>query len=607
MKPGRRAQPPFCVRSCERVVAPGAGLPVRPRKWTVRSPRPRRTQLSWPLRTPSAPRGRARGRSPRPRRRRPTSIAPGASSTPDRRAAHCRLCARGPRGCAPCSRCSAALARHRRTACCPSSSARRREARRIARRAAAAGAIAGACVRAVGRARRRRRGRRTRAARPRRTTRRPQRPPRGASLAARRRSHGDARRRHDRASARCSSRWRPRACRARSRSRVVGSLAGRARRRPLRPEGHLHGRARQGDAARVVAYEIASSPVDVWQAPRGRAGRRHDHASSRASLELSSERVRIRKSVLVGAATCARRSPTRGWCPSTTCSRCSTTRSRGTPSSSDIRPGARLRIVATLERVDGAFVRWASLDAVEYFPASASAPARARVLVRRRRGPPTRPPRLVRRQGPAALRTAAGASPVPLARVASRFNPHRMHPVLHVVMPHNGVDLRASAGAPVYATAAGTVTSVGNDGPCGNKVEIAHPGGITSVYCHLSRFAAGLHVGQHVEGRQLIAYVGQTGRVTGPHLHFGIKKNGVVHRPDDAPARRRARGPARARRDEFDRVTRRARRGARHRSRCPRRRAPARPQREGRGGDRRRSTRSPEAASPSSLTCAGFR
>ncbi len=122
-------------------------------------------------------------------------------------------------------------------------------------------------------------------------------------------------------------------------------------------------------------------------------------------------------------------------------------------------------------------------------------------------------------------------TPVPLARIASRFNPHRMHPVLHVVMPHNGVDFAAPVGARVYATAAGVVTSVGFDGPCGNKVEIAHAGGMSSVYCHLSRFAAGLHVGLHVEPRQLIAYVGQTGRVTGPHLHFGIRRGGTFIDP----------------------------------------------------------------------------
>ena len=105
----------------------------------------------------------------------------------------------------------------------------------------------------------------------------------------------------------------------------------------------------------------------------------------------------------------------------------------------------------------------------------------------------------------------------------------------------------------VYATAAGTVVSVGNDGPCGNKVEISHPGGISSVYCHLSRFAAGLHVGQHVEGRQLIAYVGQTGRVTGPHLHFGIKRNGQFIDPMTLRLDG-VRVVPRGRRDEFERL-----------------------------------------------------
>jgi murein DD-endopeptidase MepM/ murein hydrolase activator NlpD len=144
-------------------------------------------------------------------------------------------------------------------------------------------------------------------------------------------------------------------------------------------------------------------------------------------------------------------------------------------------------------------------------------------------------------------------SPVPLARIASRFNPRRMHPVLHVIMPHNGVDFAAPTGAPVYATASGVVTSVGNGGPCGNMVEIAHPNDIASVYCHLSRFAAGLHVGQHVESRQLIAYVGQTGRVTGPHLHFGIKKSGAFIDPMTLRLDG-VRVVPRGRRDEFDRL-----------------------------------------------------
>jgi hypothetical protein len=101
-----------------------------------------------------------------------------------------------------------------------------------------------------------------------------------------------------------------------------------------------------------------------------------------------------------------------------------------------------------------------------------------------------------------------------------------MHPVLHVVMPHNGIDFGASTGTPVFASAQGTVHSAGDGGPCGNMVQIEHTNGLTTAYCHLSRFAPGLHPGQHVEARQLVGYVGQTGRATGPHLHFAVKRGG---------------------------------------------------------------------------------
>ncbi len=276
----------------------------------------------------------------------------------------------------------------------------------------------------------------------------------------------------------------------------------------------------------VVAFEVASSPVDVWQ------GREDAEASGTPKLrvrklDLNSEQVRVRKAVLVAGDLRASFAES-GFSGVDDVLKLLDDALDGHAELSDIRPGARLRLVATEERVDGAFVRWASIDAVEYVPAGANAP-----------------PVRVYRFGSEENAKHRGwfdakgkqpyhggwRSPVPFARIASRFNPHRMHPVLHVVMPHNGVDFAAPVGAPVYATAAGTVSSVGMEGPCGNRVEIDHDGGITSVYCHLSRFAPGLHPGQRVEGRQLIAYVGQTGRVTGPHLHFGIKKNGMFIDP----------------------------------------------------------------------------
>ncbi len=284
------------------------------------------------------------------------------------------------------------------------------------------------------------------------------------------------------------------------------------------------------ESGRVVAYEFSSSPSEVWQ---GREEAQPDGTTKLETqrLELQTTRVRVGKAVLVGPDLRASLTDA-GLTPVDDVLSLLDDALDGHTELSDIRPGARLRLIATQEQVDGAFVRWVSLEAVEYFSASANAPP-VRVYAFNDGDPRGDAPKHHGWFDAKARQPFHGGyrSPVPLARIASRFNPHRMHPVLHVVMPHNGVDFAAPIGAPVYATAAGVVTSVGNDGPCGNKVEISHAGGITSVYCHLSRFASGLKVGQRVEQRQLIAYVGQTGRVTGPHLHFGIKKNGVFVDP----------------------------------------------------------------------------
>jgi murein DD-endopeptidase MepM/ murein hydrolase activator NlpD len=291
--------------------------------------------------------------------------------------------------------------------------------------------------------------------------------------------------------------------------------------------------ALDGTTRRVVAYELAESPSDVWQ------GREEPQSDGSLQLEakklrLEVERVRVGRAVVVGADLRASFVEA-GLSPIDDVLAMLDDALQGHAELADIRPGARLRVVATQERIDGVFVRWASLDAIEYFPAAPNAPS-VRVYLF---GPDEAGEESAARKKHRGWYDAKGRqpvhggwrSPVPLARIASRFNPHRMHPVLHVIMPHNGIDFAAPVGAPVYATAAGVVTSMGNDGPCGNKVEIAHAAGVTSVYCHLSRFAAGVHAGQHVEQRQLIAYVGQTGRVTGPHLHFGIKHNGVFVDP----------------------------------------------------------------------------
>jgi murein DD-endopeptidase MepM/ murein hydrolase activator NlpD len=88
------------------------------------------------------------------------------------------------------------------------------------------------------------------------------------------------------------------------------------------------------------------------------------------------------------------------------------------------------------------------------------------------------------------------------------------------------VDLSAGTGTPVYAAATGTVIWAGDKGPNGNLVGIRHADGFESYYAHLSRYAPGMHVGLEIRQRQLVGYVGSTGRSTGPHLHFGLMHHG---------------------------------------------------------------------------------
>jgi len=109
--------------------------------------------------------------------------------------------------------------------------------------------------------------------------------------------------------------------------------------------------------------------------------------------------------------------------------------------------------------------------------------------------------------------------PVPGARVSQGVGP-RIHPVYGYRSCHTGIDLGASSGTPIHATASGTVVAVEKGGPYGWHTLISHGGGLFSMYAHQSRF--GVVVGQKVVAGQVIGYVGSTGWVTGPHLHFEI-------------------------------------------------------------------------------------
>jgi murein DD-endopeptidase MepM/ murein hydrolase activator NlpD len=132
-------------------------------------------------------------------------------------------------------------------------------------------------------------------------------------------------------------------------------------------------------------------------------------------------------------------------------------------------------------------------------------------------------------------------TPLKFQRVSSGFDRSRMHPVLHTVRAHLGIDYAAPTGTPVWAAAPGVITQRGDAGGAGNLVMIRHDGGIETAYMHLSKFAEGQKVGQRVAAKTVIGYVGATGLATGPHLHFGVKQNGDFIDPTKlAPVRSRA-------------------------------------------------------------------
>jgi murein DD-endopeptidase MepM/ murein hydrolase activator NlpD len=117
-------------------------------------------------------------------------------------------------------------------------------------------------------------------------------------------------------------------------------------------------------------------------------------------------------------------------------------------------------------------------------------------------------------------------SPLPYARVTSRFSNRRFHPILKVFRPHYGVDLGAPVGTPVRVTASGTVVEAGWDGGGGRIVKVRHPNGYLTCYMHLSRFASGLRAGVRVSQGDVIAYVGSSGLSTAPHLDYRVQHNG---------------------------------------------------------------------------------
>ena len=118
-------------------------------------------------------------------------------------------------------------------------------------------------------------------------------------------------------------------------------------------------------------------------------------------------------------------------------------------------------------------------------------------------------------------------SPIKSARISSFFDPHRFHPILQYVRPHNGTDYAAPYGTPIVSVADGIVTAAAYGGGNGNFVKVNHNNIYDTQYLHMSSFAKGIKPGVRVEQGQVIGYVGATGLATGPHCCFRFWKKGV--------------------------------------------------------------------------------
>ena len=107
----------------------------------------------------------------------------------------------------------------------------------------------------------------------------------------------------------------------------------------------------------------------------------------------------------------------------------------------------------------------------------------------------------------------------------------RFHPILHIIRPHEGIDIDNEVGTPIYAAAEGTIEFTGHQGGYGLTLEINHGFSLKTRYGHLSKIL--VHEGQRVKRGELVARCGNSGLSSAPHLHYEVRVNGVAQNPID--------------------------------------------------------------------------
>lgn len=117
-------------------------------------------------------------------------------------------------------------------------------------------------------------------------------------------------------------------------------------------------------------------------------------------------------------------------------------------------------------------------------------------------------------------------TPLEFTRISSNFNLKRKHPILGYTRAHKGTDFAAPTGTPVRAAGDGIVEKASWYGGYGRYIRLKHSKKFKTAYAHLYRYARGIKPGKHVRQGQIIAYVGTSGRSTGPHLHYEVIRYG---------------------------------------------------------------------------------
>jgi len=188
----------------------------------------------------------------------------------------------------------------------------------------------------------------------------------------------------------------------------------------------------------------------------------------------------------------------------------------------DIREGDTFAIYVEKKYLEGKFVRYGDVVAAEFVNRG----EKIQVL---RYSDPTGNTSYYHPDG-RAVKKLFRRCPLPFMRVTSRYG-SRLHPILNFTAQHNGVDFGAPAGTQVLASASGVVQQTGYTGSRGNFITIRHPNRYISHYLHLRQVKNGIKPGKRVEQNEIIGYVGSTGLSNGPHLHYGLQKEGRYINP----------------------------------------------------------------------------